>query len=801
MYKDNKQLLINLCIIIIIIIIIRFLYIRLTTENFTDAIDLLSKKSSNDAIIDNNFTSKSIIKPWTTKLFNMRTDSIQNKAISLYQPKLFIKEERYCKLGDMISQNVNYSPPDSNKMVLLIKKDGSDIKPPINYDLIVNFGNDAINTKYYEFESYINDIYKINSISNNINNCSRTLNDMNNIITNNMANLQINLSDSILSETNKSSVYIGGLQKSLLPLVKFGTNISRDILGASGEDTILLPAGVSGIFETNNAGYITFAIPSIIDMEQKQDKLYILSNLPSTPFQNMNVNNIYAYNFTYKLFELIPIIEFINYLQSLCQDIQKIYDTESNNIPFLRYLNLCTSKDVVDNMLEQILIFKSFLSTYDNINTITIKKNPEISPYLVNIGIIEKSTTTPTLIDLVINIFKTMDIKYNLSYININKSNILITATPTATTTPPTTTTITKIIINKFDNNFLGNIPINNYSITNNTNNDIQNIIMSRSQNINTFARFLIDLSANNITNLPLKIYKPIAPDGYVALGHIFCNTQTQLQSIKDNDTVGNGVCCIPIQCVKEIRDWTPTDKVFEYNKDNIYWALYYNPFTGTFISTNTRQLPSGKVSKVVACVKKCTAVDKLIKSDDCARNYYNMNNKIKNEVNLTPNLVSDQEEVFYLDKLKAQSDSITRLSSKAQTMQFNIDKANIVNREMNQNKLQNYVDTQKRNIDIVTKRLIQDRDSIQTNINVPIDTLNNIITMITTSNTIPQDQKTELISKLINAQSMMDAKLIDQNVYNNTINKVLSSCPNYDLSGLVKKDTVSQVCYGCSSV
>ena len=34
--------------------------------------------------------------------------------------------------------------------------------------------------------------------------------------------------------------------------------------------------------------------------------------------------------------------------------------------------------------------------------------------------------------------------------------------------------------------------------------------------------------------------------------------------------------------------------------------------------------------------------------------------------------------------------------------MQLTLDKANIVNREMNKTKLQNYVDTQKNNIDII---------------------------------------------------------------------------------------------------
>ena len=172
---------------------------------------------------------------------------------------------------------------------------------------------------------------------------------------------------------------------------------------------------------------------------------------------------------------------------------------------------------------------------------------------------------------------------------------------------------------------------------------------------------------------------------------------------------------------------------------------LYLNPYTGTFISTNTNTLPEGKVCKVVACVKKCDAVEELQKADECARKYYNINKKIKSEIKLSPDLVTNQEEEYYLDKIKSQSDSISRLSSKAQNMQLDIDKAHIVNKEMNKNKLQAYVDTQKKNIDIIMKRLIKDKNSIKTNINVRIDDLNRIIKMIKISRDLLKNKKLNL--------------------------------------------------------
>ena len=152
-------------------------------------------------------------------------------------------------------------------------------------------------------------------------------------------------------------------------------------------------------------------------------------------------------------------------------------------------------------------------------------------------------------------------------------------------------------------------MPDKNYNILYNDN--YQSKIISTTLNIKKFSTFQSDLENNKIQNLPLKIYKPIAPPKYRVLGHVFCNTKTQLNEvIKPNAEAGRGICCIPEQCLKEMRPWYASDKIFEYSKNNDYWAIYLNPYTNTFISTNKNQLPEGKVYKVVACVKKCSAVE-----------------------------------------------------------------------------------------------------------------------------------------------------------------------------------------------
>jgi len=962
----NKDLLIKICILLIIIILFRFLYIRLkdntitstTTsqnniiknnkknktnyniENFEinngNAIDLLSKLKNNMIIpLDPNNLSNTIIKPWTTKLYNMQSGNQQVKPLALYQPQLLLKSVQYCKLGDMLCQNSDYSPPKSSHFTVLIKKGSSDIKPPTNYDLIVNFGDENVNTNYYDYETYINSAAsqaEINAILPNIINCSKIFNNINNLIQNNIDTLEGNLSTQITKqikiEANKKTYNILGLINTKNPI-----NIPLS------ETTFKLPAGLSGTlisnqyilaekkFNNSNPIKIPFNLPSTLDSLQIDDKGQIASYVPS-PFQHIDANNISIENYPFPLITLLPITSIITLIESLCNDINTIYNKHINNPKLLTYLNLIDDVHKLPTLLNSIDNFNNFLSQYDNIDTITISTNPELKSYVdtilqINFG---NSILGQTLSILKSN---SLVINYKLTYVSFTEANIDYPIVPLSTKqtfidipksktsnnttdviehfsfwddtgdafktgfqtnlyekglrdgfyetglrdniyeaglkngfyetglrdnvyekglkyggnstgcllsagsatdacrdghsfgwgggesggdkdgkpitvvgdnysdgTPITFQFINQLQMSSFTNNFVLNLPKNSLNI--NLNPAFSSIIKSSMKNITEFTVFLNDLQNNTVTNLPLKIYKPIPPKGYLALGHIFCNIQTQLDNIKTSDAAGNGTCCVPENCVKEMRDWNISDKMFEYNKNGTYWALYYNPYTGTFISTNTNNFPDGKVCKVVACVKKCTAIDELQKADECIRNYYNMNKK--HSVKLAPDLVSDTEEEYYLGKVKTQSDTITKLYKKANSMQLDMDKATIVNAEMNKNKFQTYVDTQKRNIDIVTDRLVKDHHKIQTNVNIPLDVLNDILNMIKNSKKLSPQQKDDLTVKLLDNKKLSEADLITKGDYDNNLNKILSNCPDYDLSGLVKKAVVSDVCYGCTT-
>jgi hypothetical protein len=142
------------------------------------------------------------------------------------------------------------------------------------------------------------------------------------------------------------------------------------------------------------------------------------------------------------------------------------------------------------------------------------------------------------------------------------------------------------------------------YSITSNDDRQlVQTIISNNIPNLSNLMQFTSAISSNTIEYFPLQIYAPVAPTGYQSLGHVFCNVDRDITKIKTM----NNIACVPSGCVKEVRDWASADKVFEYNRNGVYWAIYKNPYVGTFVAVSKPGLPEGKVCKVVACVAKCT--------------------------------------------------------------------------------------------------------------------------------------------------------------------------------------------------
>ena len=855
----SKKVLIYICLIIVILIIIRIIYTTFyfNVENFAinneDATDLLTKIKSYNVQKGINLNSSDLemkIPYWTNYFYNLRNPSNLVKPLAFYKPILTINNNNYAKLGDIISINNDYSLPKDTQFTILLKKNSSDIKIPLNFDLIVNTNtnintntntnsnsdsdsNSNLNSNYLQ---YINglDNTVLDNISNNLLTCSTTIDDLDFLIQNNMSDLNTNFSNMIYTNglitidnkkipiirflnnikknsTSNLSKDDSGNDNSLFEsIIKIDKEIEKIIEGFEDDYTdflpdinkslstnitksntqnpnsnnnsinyeinsnsvLILPAGIQGYIRytdnSNSDKTIDISIPANLD--SLQGKSNIINNLSFKPYDNITSDNIKIITYPSQdqsLFSYISTTKVINYVRTLCTDIKNIY-SQKNISSLLSYLKLAPNIEIVKSILTIIDIYLK----KKNINNLTIQDFlNDLKKANINID------DTSNLLGLIIYIIKKMTLTYNLTYISFKPSDIDIVSNAKM-----------QITITSFNNDIVSNIPESKYSILDNT--EYIPLISNILPNITKFLQFITNSSGsysagasdNSKILPPICIYKPIAPDGYLSLGHVFCKSEDELEHIIKS----KNVACVPSNCVKEIRDWLINDKVFEYNSDDSYWAIYLNPYTGTFISSNTKgQLPEGKLCKVVACVTKNNTVDKLKKADDCIRKYYNINKQAAYNSPISSKLVSDQEEVFYLEKIKSQSDSIARLQQRSKQMQTDIDKSTIVNREMNKHKLQDYTDIQKRNMDIIMKRLKDDKNKIQTNINIPLETLNDLINII---NNLPPEQQKPLID-LLDSNNIITKQELDQ---------IKNACPQYDLSGLIKKQMASDVCYGC---
>ena len=113
---------------------------------------------------------------------------------------------------------------------------------------------------------------------------------------------------------------------------------------------------------------------------------------------------------------------------------------------------------------------------------------------------------------------------------------------------------------------------------------------------------------------------------------------------------------------------------------------------------------------------------------------------------------------------------------------------------------MQNYVDTQQRNIELVVKKLENDNNNIKTNINMPLNAINNVINVIKNTDTLSQIEKDTLVNKIITNVTKLSNNTISETQYNINLNQILKSSPQYDMTGLVLKDLVADVCYGCGT-
>jgi len=298
-------------------------------------------------------------------------------------------------------------------------------------------------------------------------------------------------------------------------------------------------------------------------------------------------------------------------------------------------------------------------------------------------------------------------------------------------------------------------------------------------------------INNNQLEPFPLRIIRPSPPSGYVSLGDILFNHRDPGYTAKL--PIINRFACVPAQCVREMREWLITDKVYEYNRDGKYLGIYKNPYLQTFRATTVAGvLPPGKVVKIVACVEKCKLVDEILTADKCARKFYNSNKAVIEATNLdNDNVVLSRESAIYQDKIRERQDKITELQDVARKLQVQDDKAEIVNREFNRDKLQNLIGKQQSNIAHLGNRLKDDNGQIDINLKFDYAKFMELIYKLPDS--IPAPVKKKIIDIVdTSAGQKLDALPDD------VVNAVLAQCPTPETQGLVRKSLVESGCYGC---
>lgn len=274
----------------------------------------------------------------------------------------------------------------------------------------------------------------------------------------------------------------------------------------------------------------------------------------------------------------------------------------------------------------------------------------------------------------------------------------------------------------------------------------------------------------------------------------------------------------VPESCVKTVREWRDTDKVFEIVEGGATLQIYNNPYTNTITVTTNKLKPPGNVEKMIACVKECDVISELKKTDDCAKKLYKTKKALEGGSSVTSNLANAEENKYYLNKIQSRSQHIKNLSNAARDLQMQQDKYEIINSEKNRSKLQRYVDEQGRNIAIIRDKLEKGKNTIDLNtyihpdggssmVSTGSDTSSvgsrqettNMINKLIGQSSLSTDTKNNLLSKVNNYKRQLDNELISPDEYNSRVNNALQSCPEYDLNGLIHKDTVSDVCYGCN--
>lgn len=308
----------------------------------------------------------------------------------------------------------------------------------------------------------------------------------------------------------------------------------------------------------------------------------------------------------------------------------------------------------------------------------------------------------------------------------------------------------------------------------------------SKDNQFKLFTKFINDANVPRINFYKLKKNK-------VKTNHVVLGDIAILQSnVDNNQAFFNIYTTIPKHCYKEIRDWEPSDKVYE--QTNPYLALYKNEYLNTFIAMKENKLPDGKVGIISPCPDHAYRIDNLINQNNEAivrcRKYNKMKQKnpIFNTIN--DDLINENLEKKVYDQEK----KITMLKEYANKLQQENSKSRIINQEYNRSRLSDFLDKQKSSLDNAVDKLIDGNNRVDININYRIKVLDDLIKHIieVATSVIPFETKKKLVKKIseLKNTSLM-GPLADKK-----IDEILSECPTFNMDGYYRRDPP---CLGCT--
>lgn len=302
-----------------------------------------------------------------------------------------------------------------------------------------------------------------------------------------------------------------------------------------------------------------------------------------------------------------------------------------------------------------------------------------------------------------------------------------------------------------------------------------------------------------------INFYKPKAeavPETHIVIGHLALKDLDSGTTI--NDQLGINYKTIPKHCYVKIRDWQPTDKIYEITANGKKLSFYKNEYTNTILVQNNDKFPDGFVGKIIPCPDKDLKYLRLKNDNMLAKKKCNKLSKIKKNNKLSQDFSDDIISNIMEKRIYDQSLNILDLQEYANKLNEDNIKGKIINQEYNKGRLQNYLTEQKEDIITGLDKLQKGRNRYDVNVNIPqhiVDDIINIDPIQPQPFNCPGDPRCPPCESEVPGEC--DFICPDDprcptpgpDPTNPDVANILKHCPTYDMSGYYKRDPP---CMGC---